>query len=43
IVRMNDRGPFARGRKIDLSYRAAKTIDYRTGRDRITVEVIKRR
>jgi rare lipoprotein A len=27
VVRINDRGPFIRGRVIDLSYRAAKTLD----------------
>jgi rare lipoprotein A len=27
LVRINDRGPFARGRIIDLSYRSAKEID----------------
>lgn len=28
IVRVNDRGPFLHGRIIDLSYAAAKTLDY---------------
>ncbi|MFN3233414.1 MAG: septal ring lytic transglycosylase RlpA family protein [Alphaproteobacteria bacterium] len=28
IVRMNDRGPFARGRVIDMSYRAAQLLDF---------------
>ncbi|CAA6809766.1 MAG: Rare lipoprotein A precursor [uncultured Sulfurovum sp.] len=28
IVRINDRGPFVRGRIIDLSYMAAKELDY---------------
>jgi rare lipoprotein A len=40
IVRLNDRGPFARGRIIDLSYAAAKEIDMvqaGTARVRVTV------
>lgn len=28
IVRINDRGPFVRGRIIDLSYAAAEALDY---------------
>jgi rare lipoprotein A len=27
VVRINDRGPFARGRVIDLSYAAAAEVD----------------
>ncbi len=27
VVRINDRGPFVRGREIDLSYRAAQELD----------------
>ncbi|WP_457573050.1 septal ring lytic transglycosylase RlpA family protein [Desulfolithobacter sp.] len=38
VVRINDRGPFVRGRIIDLSYRAAKEIDLlRNGTARVEV------
>ncbi|MFW6082164.1 MAG: septal ring lytic transglycosylase RlpA family protein [Desulfosalsimonas sp.] len=39
VVRINDRGPFIRGRVIDLSYRAAKEIDM-IGAGTANVEVI---
>ncbi|MFW6081725.1 MAG: septal ring lytic transglycosylase RlpA family protein [Desulfosalsimonas sp.] len=39
VVRINDRGPFVRGRVIDLSYRAAREIDM-TGPGTARVEVI---
>ncbi|CAA6809955.1 MAG: Rare lipoprotein A precursor [uncultured Sulfurovum sp.] len=40
IVRINDRGPFVRGRIIDLSYGAAKALDYITdGVVKLRVEV----
>lgn len=43
VVRINDRGPFGRGRVIDLSYAAAKALGI-TGRGlaRVTVEVVSR-
>ncbi|MEO0205275.1 MAG: septal ring lytic transglycosylase RlpA family protein [candidate division WOR-3 bacterium] len=42
IVRVNDRGPFAKGRIIDLSYAAAKEIDMiEKGVVRVKVEVVK--
>lgn len=41
-VRINDRGPFAKGRIIDLSYEAAKRIDMiQAGVAKVKVEVIK--
>ena len=41
VVRVNDRGPFLRGRVIDLSYTAAKKLDYiRQGSARVEVEAI---
>lgn len=41
VVRINDRGPFLRGRIIDLSYTAAKVLDMpETGTSRVTLEVI---
>lgn len=41
IVRVNDRGPFARGRIIDLSYAGAKKLDYiESGTAKVKVEYI---
>ena len=41
VVKINDRGPFIRGRIIDLSYSSAKSIDLvRTGTAKVKVEVI---
>lgn len=41
IVRINDRGPFARGRVIDLSKRAAELLDYhQDGVARVRVEYV---
>ncbi len=41
IVRVNDRGPFVRGRVIDLSYAAAKVLDLpRAGVARVRLEVL---
>ena len=41
IVRVNDRGPFVRGRIIDLSYKAMETIDgLKTGIIDVRVEVM---
>lgn len=41
VVKINDRGPFIRGRIIDLSYSSAKSIDLiRTGVAKVKVEVI---
>jgi rare lipoprotein A len=41
IVRVNDRGPFIRGRMIDISYAAALKLDMiRTGTARVKIEVI---
>jgi rare lipoprotein A len=41
IVRVNDRGPFAKGRIIDLSYVAARKLDIvKTGTARVEVEAI---
>jgi rare lipoprotein A len=43
IVRVNDRGPFAHGRIIDLSKRAAQLLDYtRTGVAEVRVDYIGR-
>nr|WP_157038057.1 MULTISPECIES: septal ring lytic transglycosylase RlpA family protein [Chelativorans] len=41
IVRVNDRGPFAKGRVIDLSKRAAELLDYtHSGVARVQVEYV---
>ncbi len=41
IVRVNDRGPYARDRVIDVSVRAAKLLDfYRRGTARVRVEYV---
>lgn len=43
IVRVNDRGPFARGRVIDLSQRAAEMLDYKnSGVAQVSVEYVGR-
>lgn len=40
-VRVVDRGPFARGRVLDLSRRAAEELDFiRQGHTRVTIEVL---
>jgi len=41
IVRINDRGPFVKGRIIDLSYAAARKIKMiRDGVTRVKVEIL---
>lgn len=41
VVRINDRGPFAKGRIIDISYAAAEKLDMlQTGEDPVRLEVI---
>lgn len=41
-VRINDRGPYKKGRIIDLSYGAAKKIDMvKTGTTKVRLEIIK--
>ncbi len=43
IVRVNDRGPFAKGRVIDLSQRAAELLDYKnSGVAQVAVEYVGR-
>lgn len=43
IVRVNDRGPYADGRVIDLSQRAAEMLDYQhTGTAKVVVEYVGR-
>jgi hypothetical protein len=41
VVRINDRGPFAEGRIIDLSYKAAREIEFsRSGTVKVRIEVV---
>ncbi len=41
VVRVNDRGPFRRGRVIDVSRRAAKELGFlRAGTTRVRIEVL---
>ena len=42
VVRINDRGPFIRGRIIDLAYGAARTVDLvRSGVAKVRLEILK--
>lgn len=42
IVRVNDRGPYKKGRILDLSYAAAKSIDMiSTGVARVQIKILK--
>ena len=41
VVTITDRGPFARGRILDVSYRAARDLDFvRAGTARVRLEVL---
>jgi rare lipoprotein A len=41
VVTINDRGPFARGRVIDVSRRAARKLDFvRDGTARVRLEIL---
>jgi rare lipoprotein A len=43
VVRINDRGPFIKGRVVDVSYEAAKELDLLdTGVAKVKVEVLPR-
>ena len=43
VVRINDRGPYARGRVIDLSYQAATALGmHRAGVTRVAIERVER-
>ena len=41
IVRVNDRGPYVEGRIMDLSYGAARMLNFRDGIERVRLDVIK--
>ena len=41
VVRINDRGPFARGREIDVSYKAACDLGMlETGLEKVRIEIL---
>ena len=41
-VRINDRGPFAKGRILDLSYKAARKLDFvNQGTTKVRIDVIR--
>lgn len=41
IVRINDRGPYIRGRIMDLSYSAARMLDFHAGVERVRLDIVK--
>jgi rare lipoprotein A len=41
IVRVNDRGPYVQGRIMDLSYGAARMLGFRSGLERVRLDVLK--
>jgi len=40
IVRVNDRGPFVKGRIMDLSYGAARMLDFHAGVERVRLDIV---
>lgn len=40
IVRVNDRGPYVSGRIMDLSYGAARMLNFRNGLERVRIDVL---
>jgi rare lipoprotein A len=40
IVRVNDRGPYVAGRILDLSYSAARMLNFRSGVERVRLDVV---
>jgi rare lipoprotein A len=40
IVRVNDRGPYVEGRIMDLSYSAARMLSFRSGIERVRLDVV---
>src|SRR5262245_39048566 len=40
IVRVNDRGPYVSGRIMDLSYSAARMLNYRSGIERVRLDIV---
>ena len=40
IVRINDRGPYIKGRIMDLSYGAARMLDFHAGVERVRLDIV---
>lgn len=40
IVRINDRGPFVKGRIMDLSYGAARMLDFHAGVEKVRLDIV---
>jgi rare lipoprotein A len=40
IVRVNDRGPFVKGRIMDLSYSAARMLDFHAGVEKVRLDIV---
>ena len=40
IVRVNDRGPYIRGRIMDLSYSAARMLDFHAGVEKVRLDIV---
>ena len=40
IVRVNDRGPYIQGRIMDLSYSAARMLDFHAGVERVRLDIV---
>jgi rare lipoprotein A len=40
VVRVNDRGPFVKGRILDLSYGAARMLDFHRGVERVRLDLV---
>src|SRR5262245_13990507 len=40
IVRVNDRGPYVEGRILDLSYSAARMLNFRSGIERVRLDIV---
>lgn len=41
IVRVNDRGPYVQGRIMDLSYGSARMLGFRSGIERVRLDVVR--
>jgi len=40
IVRINDRGPYIKGRIMDLSYSAARMLDFHAGVEKVRLDIV---
>ncbi|HEY6253627.1 MAG TPA: septal ring lytic transglycosylase RlpA family protein [Candidatus Angelobacter sp.] len=40
IVRVNDRGPYIKGRIMDLSYSAARMLDFHAGVEKVRLDIV---